>query len=173
MSLFGSCENPIPPCPGCVDNQGLVKFIPAWAGETTLSFKFGAKRQTAYNGLMNTKNFRTSASSFVILKKSLTTVQPRPDNTPENMAGAFGPALSGTNGDKKGGPSNTGGPGDAVKSVPIITSSRSSRSGWKGRLVTLPHQTGVDVKHNSYERYLARKRGWLLRKQFNQCPSNC
>ena len=158
MSLFGSCENPIGPCPGCVDNQTL--FVPAWRGESTFSFKFGVKRQTVYNGLMNTKNFRTSASSFVILKKSLTTVQLNPDNTPENM-GKNDP-LSGTNGDKKGGPSNTGGPGDAVKSVPIVT---SRRSGWKGRLVTLPHQTGVDVKHNSYERYLARKRGWAMRCQ--------
>ena len=160
MSLFGSCENHIDPCPGCVDNQNLVPFIPPWAGETTFGFKFGAgvKRKTAYNGLNNTKNFRTSASSFVILKKSLTTVQLNPDNTPENM-GKNDP-LSGTNGDKKGGPSNTGGPGDAVESVPIIT---SNRSGWKGRLVTLPQQIGIDVKHNSYERYLTRKRGWAMR----------
>ena len=155
MSLFGSCENPIGPCPGCVDNQNLVPFVPPWVGESTPSFKFGVKRQTAYNGLMNTKNFRTSASSFVILKKSLTTVQPRPDNTPENMTAAVR-----ENGRR------AGGPGDAVKSVPIIT---SSRSGWKGRLVTLPHQTGVDVKHNSYERYLARKRGWAM--QCQNCKS--
>ena len=90
----------------------------------------------------------------------MTTVQLNPDNTPENM-GKNDP-LSGTNGDKKGGPSNTGGPGDAVKSVPIVT---SRRSGWKGRLAASPHQTGVDVKHNSYERYLARKRGWAMRCQ--------
>tara|TARA_B110001454_G_C12705676_1_gene428478 strand:+ start:1257 stop:1703 length:447 start_codon:yes stop_codon:yes gene_type:complete len=146
MSLFGSCENPIGPCPGCVDNQTL--FVPAWVGESTPSDN---SQKTAYNGLNNTKNFRTSASSFVILKKSLTTVQPRPDNTPENMTAAVR-----ENGRR------AGGPGDAVKSVPIIT---SSRSGWKGRLVTLPHQTGVDVKHNSYERYLARKRGWAMRCQ--------
>ena len=154
MSLFGSCETPEPPCPGCVDNQTL--FTPARFGLSTPS---GNSQKTAYNGLMNTKNFRTSASSFVILKKSLTTVQKTPDNTPENTGTT---SLSGTEGDKKGGPSNTGGPGDSVKSVPIIT---SSRSGLKGRLVTLPHQTGVDVKHNSYERYLARKRGWAMRCQ--------
>ena len=160
MSLFGSCEYYPGPCPGCVNNQNLVPFIPPWVGKSSTANNRWRGRKTAYNGLNNTKNFRTSASSFVILKKSLTTVQLNPDNTPENM-GKNDP-LSGTNGDKKGGPSNTGGPGDAVKSVPIVT---SRRSGWKGRLVTLPHQTGVDVKHNSYERYLARKRGWAMRCQ--------
>tara|TARA_Y100000590_G_scaffold61203_1_gene65381 strand:- start:3567 stop:4085 length:519 start_codon:yes stop_codon:yes gene_type:complete len=169
MSLFGNCENPIPPCPGCVDNQTL--FVPAHLrnAESTLSFKFGAKRQTAYNGLKNTKNFRTSASSFVILKKSLATVQPnnKSDLNSSSKAGVTccgGPATGTPGGvyDEEKGPSNTGGPGDAVESVPIVT---SRRSGWKGRLVTLPHQTGVDVKHNSYERYLARKRGWAMRCQ--------
>ena len=171
MSLFGSCENPIPPCPGCVDNQTL--FVPAHLrnAESTLSFKFGAKRQTAYNGLKNTKNFRTYASSFVILKKSLTTVQG--NNTPDPLSSWLGQRDAGSTRLTRPTtiPTNTGGPGDAVESVPIIT---SRRSGWKQRLVTLPHQTGVDVKHNSYERYLARKRGWAIRYQFDQCPSsNC
>ena len=45
--------------------------------------------------------------------------------------------------------SNTGGPGDHVKSIPIIS---NKKSGWRGRLVEQPNQIGVDVKHGSYER---------------------
>jgi hypothetical protein len=106
-------------------------------------------------GINNSKNFRTSASSFTLLKKALTTVQPIPNNLPSNLN-------SGGNG-----PTNVGGPGDAVKSVPIITN--MATSGLKTRLNVKATQTGVDVKHNSYERYLARKRGFNMR-----CPGqNC
>lgn len=155
MSLFGNCYTPELPCPACRDNESST--TPPQFGASTPNDN---SQKTAYNGLLNSKNFRMSASSFILLKKSLTTVQSIPNNIPGNMG--TNTALSGTSGDKKGGPSNTGGPGDAVKSVPIVT---SARSGWKGRLITLPHQTGVDVKHNSYERYLARKRGWAMRCQ--------
>jgi len=106
-------------------------------------------------GINNSKNFRTSASSFTLLKKALTTVQPIPNNLPSNLnPGA-------------GGATNVGGPGDSVKSIPIITN--MATSGIKSRLNVKATQTGVDVKHNSYERYLARKRGFNMR-----CPGqNC
>ena len=171
MSLFGSCEYYPGPCPGCVNNQNLVPFIPPWVGKSSTANNRWRGRKPVYNGLNNTKNFRTYASSFVILKKSLTTVQG--NNTPDPLSSWLGQRDSGSTRLTRPTtiPTNTGGPGDAVESVPIIT---SRRSGWKGRLVTLPHQTGVDVKHNSYERYLARKRGWAIRYQFDQCPSsNC
>ena len=103
-------------------------------------------------GINNSKNLRTSASSFTLLKKSLTTVRPIKDNLPSNL----NPGTPNTS------YTNTGGPGDAVTSVPIIT---HSASGYKGRLISQTHHTGVDVKHNSYERYLARKRGFNMRCQ--------
>jgi len=50
--------------------------------------------------------------------------------------------------------SQIGGPGDGLPSIPRVL---SNKSGYKARLInTIP---GVDVKHNSYARYLARKKG--------------
>jgi hypothetical protein len=85
-------------------------------------------------GINNSRNFGGAASSFTLFKKSLTTVNP--STLPSNS-----------------------GPGDIVKSVPIIT---QSLSGNKARTTTLPKQTGVDNKHGSYDRYLARKKGLNL-----------
>ena len=98
-------------------------------------------------GIYNSKNFRTYASSFTILKKSLTTYQP---NTGSNPSKSTLPNIT------------EYGPGDAVASIPIIT---HSAKGNKARTIVRPRQTGVDVKHGSYERYLARKRGVNMRCQ--------
>ena len=101
-------------------------------------------------GINNSKNYRTSASSFTLLKKSLMTIRPPlpgNGNLPAWTPGAFFSA------------GYIGGPGDAVKSVPIVT---AAKSGWRARLVTMPHQTGVDVKHGSYQRFLAQKTGFTL-----------
>ena len=111
-------------------------------------------------GINNSKNFRTSASSFTLLKKSLTNVWSAPPKSgPSNLNYADWDGES---------TSNTGGPGDYVTSIPIITN--MATSGVKARLNVKATQTGVDVKHNSYERYLARKRGWNMRCQ--HCPIN-
>tara|TARA_B110000211_G_scaffold102015_1_gene118708 strand:- start:2904 stop:3368 length:465 start_codon:yes stop_codon:yes gene_type:complete len=108
-------------------------------------------------GINNSKNFRTSASSFTILKKSLTTFNPISSSPAKSTIGKDS---------KTGTPltsyTNVGGPGDATASVPIRT---GTASGIKARTIVQPHQTGVDVKHGSYERYLARKRGINMRCQ--------
>ena len=114
-----------------------------WKGYTNNKFPQTANSYNTYQtnvigGINNSKNFGTSASSFTLFKKSLTTVLP--NNLPS-------------------------GAGDKVKSVPIIT---QSLSGNKARTIVLPKQTGVDVKHGSYERYLARKKGLNMR-----CQSYC
>ena len=118
----------------------------------------GGTRGGGIGGINNSKNFRTYASSFTILKKSLTTFQPNGVAPPFN--GTLGKDV------QTGIPStsytNVGGPGDQTASVPMIT---HSASGNKARLIVQPHQTGVDVKHGSYERYLARKRGVNMRCQ--------
>lgn len=129
-----------------------------WKGITNAKFpqdptQYKQLLQQKIGGINNSKNFRTYGSSFTILKKALTTTQPIPNNLPLNQWASSGVT-------------NAGGPGDQVVSVPIIT---HSASGNKARLIVQPHQTGVDVKHNSYERYLARKRGINMR-----CPNqNC
>jgi len=108
-------------------------------------------------GINNSKNFRTSASSFTILKKSLTTFNPISAVPAKSTLGkdvqTGTPSTSYT---------NVGGPGDMTASVPIRT---GTASGIKARTIVQPHQTGVDVKHGSYERYLARKRGINMRCQ--------
>ena len=104
-------------------------------------------------GINNSKNFRTSASSFTILKKSLTTVSTVPLKSTIGKDAKTGTPTSYT---------NVGGPGDMTASVPIRT---GTASGIKARTIVQPHQTGVDVKHGSYERYLARKRGINMRCQ--------
>jgi len=140
-------------CLAC-NNQGR------WKGFNNAKFpqdptQYKQPLQQDIGGIANSKNFRTYASSFTILKKALTTTQPIPNNLPLNQWATSGMGVT-----------NAGGPGDQVVSVPIIT---HSASGNKARLIVQPHQTGVDVKHNSYERYLARKRGINMR-----CPNqNC
>ena len=60
--------------------------------------------------------------------------------------------------------SNVGGPGDAVQAqqrrLGMIT-------GIKKRLEATGQ--GLDKKHGSYERYLARKKGWFFRNEFKHC----
>ena len=144
------------PCLSCVTGDEL------WEGHSNAKFpqtdnSYDRYQTKVIGGINNSKNFRTYGSSFTILKKSLTTFQPN-----------FSVVKKGTLGQdaQTGTPStsytNVGGPGDQTASVPIIT---HSASGNKARTIVQPYQTGVDVKHNSYERYLARKRGVNMRCQ--------
>jgi hypothetical protein len=55
---------------------------------------------------------------------------------------------------------NVGGPGDSTQSTPPVYFSSNLL---KNRLVD--RKSGVDVKHNSYERYLARKKGHAIQQQ--------
>ena len=117
----------------------------------------GGSRGGGIGGIANSKNFRTYGSSFSILKKSLTTFQP---NVSVVEKGTLGQDVH--TGTPSTSYTNVGGPGDQTASVPIRT---GTASGIKARLIVQPHQTGVDVKHGSYERYLARKRGVNMRCQ--------
>ena len=59
---------------------------------------------------------------------------------------------------------NVGGPGDKVESV---TNKCCNSTGYKHSITNRIHGNGkgVDQKHGSYERYLARKRGWNIIQQ--------
>ena len=149
-------------CLACVTGEAFWKgYSNAKFPQTDASYNSyqtnGGRRGGGIGGINNSKNFRTYGSSFTLLKKSLTTFQPN-----------FSLPIKETLGQdvQTGIPStsytNVGGPGDQTASVPIIT---HSASGNKARLIVQPNQTGVDVKHNSYERYLARKRGVNMRCQ--------
>jgi hypothetical protein len=107
-----------------------------WKGHNNPKFpqtdaSFNQYQTRVIGGIFNSRNTGLQASSFTILKKSLTVQR------------------------------NTSGPGDLIKSIPIMTS--TSTSGIKSRLNI--SQPGVDVKHGSYERYLARKRGLNIKCQ--------
>ena len=143
-------------CLACVTGEAL------WKGASNAKFpqtdlSYNRYQTRVIGGINNSKNFRTYGSSFTLLKKSLTTFQPNFSIVPKGTLGqdvqTGTPSTSYT---------NVGGPGDQTASVPIIT---HSASGNKARLIVQPNQTGVDVKHNSYERYLARKRGVNMRCQ--------
>tara|TARA_B000000475_G_C16004253_1_gene450207 strand:- start:726 stop:1214 length:489 start_codon:yes stop_codon:yes gene_type:complete len=118
----------------------------------------GGTRGGGIGGINNSKNFRTYGSSFTILKKSLTTVNTTPNKTTIGQMIQGGP--TGTISENSY--TNVGGPGDQTASIPIRT---GTARGIKARLIVQPRQTGVDVKHGSYERYLARKRGINMRCQ--------
>lgn len=139
----------------CLSCNGQASWINnAKFPQTDASYNRYQKK--VIGGINNSKNFRTYGSSFTILKKSLTTFNPITASPPKETLGQ---------GVQTGSPSsytNVGGPGDQTASVPIRT---GTASGIKARTIVQPHQRGVDVKHNSYERYLARKRGVNMRCQ--------
>ena len=95
--------------------------------------------------MKNQKQHRISSSHFLDLKKSLTVIGPsgnimraQNQNEPTNSNKCV---------------SNIGGPGDhtpALESRGLVRAHRST------------DKEGVDQKHGSYERYLARKRGWNI-----------
>ena len=156
--LFGVCVNPPGNCPSCPGaGQSGVTINKPQFGETGKDQSF-CRRCSKYvnGGLMNYKKSRMTASSFTLLKKSLTTFNPI------SAVVAKGTLGKGVNTGPVNSYTNVGGPGDQTASVPIRT---GTASGIKARTIVQPHQTGVDTKHGSYERYLARKRGANMRCQ--------
>ena len=146
-------------CLACVTGEAF------WKGYSNAKFpqtpaSYNRYQTRVIGGINNSKNFRTYGSSFTILKKSLTTFQPNISAVP--VKDTLGQGV------QTGTPStsytNVGGPGDQTASVPICTGGCDPK-GNKARTIVKPHQTGVDVKHGSYERYLARKRGANMRCQ--------
>tara|TARA_X000000368_G_scaffold376073_1_gene328892 strand:+ start:569 stop:1036 length:468 start_codon:yes stop_codon:yes gene_type:complete len=134
-----------------------------WKGYSNAKFpqtdaSYDRYQTKVIGGINNSKNFRTSASSFTLLKKSLTTFQPNTTANPTKETLGQG-VQTGTPSNSY---TNVGGPGDQTASVPIRT---GTASGIKARTIVQPHQKGVDTKHGSYERYLARKRGANMRCQ--------
>ena len=93
----------------------------------------------------------------ILAKGSLATVNTTPN---KNTIGEF--IHIGTSDSTPPSYTNVGGPGDKDKSIPLgIT---GFVRGNKARVYSMPgRDDGVDVKHNSYNRYLLRKKGIALR----------
>jgi hypothetical protein len=95
--------------------------------------------------MTNQKQYRISASHYLDLKKSLTVIGPsgnimRAQN--QNVPTDNNKCVS-----------NIGGPGDNTPALETRGLVRAARKN---------DNAGVDRKHGSYERYLARKRGWNI-----------
>jgi hypothetical protein len=94
---------------------------------------------------LNNKSDKRSASYNTNLMGTLTTIKAEAQDQNFSAANC---------------PTNAGGPGDKVVSVPTKC---CVKQGIKQRLVN--KRPGVDQKHGSYTRYLARKKGSVLKKQ--------
>ena len=158
--LFGSCLNGNP-CPKtCLPENYVDPTYPQF-GQTTPAFVTNSitnnptnSQRTVYGGLRNSRRIKQYASMHILAKGSLATVDRTPNKTTlgENIQTGT-PSNSYT---------NVGGPGDQTKSIPLgIT---GFARGNKARVYSMPvRHDGVDVKHNSYNRYLLRKKGLALR----------
>ena len=62
---------------------------------------------------------------------------------------------------------NTGGPGNKVskQSNNNVCMMSGNVNGLRNKRRLLDTKQGIDKKHNSYDRYIARKKGWVLRNQ--------
>ena len=100
---------------------------------------------------LNDKKYKKQASSFILNRKLLAVT----NNYAENQK-----VKVNVNCPNQSQITNTGGPGDGIAAKNEYC---CAIKGNKGRVVDAG--SGVDKKHNSYERYLARKTGWVLRQQ--------
>lgn len=167
--LFGSCGNGNP-CPGSC-NENYSEQISTQFGNTVPSYNTNSinnistnATKTVYGGLLNGKRLKQSASMHVLAKASLTTFKPNTTALP--VKGTLGKDVNSRNDCTLANPcisyTNVGGPGNQIESVPLgIT---GFARGNKARLYSMPGKhNGVDTKHDSYTRYLMRKKGRALR----------
>ena len=105
----------------------------------------GGDKVVIKNPIKNQKQFRMSSSSYVDRKRALTVLGPSGNlMLAQNQKDPVNNNKCVT---------HIGGPGDKIPAIET-----------RG-LVRVHHgnsDTGVDTKHGSYERYLARKRGWNI-----------
>ncbi len=157
--LFGSCINGNP-CPKkCLPENYQDQTYPQF-GNTIPEFTTNSvsniptnSQKTVYGGLLNSRRIKQYASMHILAKGSLTTV----NNTP-NKSTLGENIQTGTNNSY----TNVGGPGDQDSSVPLGITGYAR--GNKARVYSMPvRDNGVDVKHGSYNRYLARKKGLIFR----------
>ena len=150
MSFAGNCRQIQNKCPSCpfTAQLGVTINKPMFG----MSYPSNNSQRTAINGLMNFRPSKTSASQSLDIKKTLTLV---------HMT-----AKDSRTGDPNTSFTNVGGPGDDIASVFTIG---KMASGNKARLIMRPKDTGVDVKHNSYERYISRKKGNVMLAMCQNC----
>ena len=158
--LFGSCINGNP-CPKkCLPTNWVDPTYPQF-GNTDPEYNSSNgdpistnSQRTVYGGLLNSRRIKQYSSMHILAKGSLTTV-----NNTINKGTLAKNIQIGIPNDSY---TNVGGPGDQDSSVPLGITGYAR--GNKARIYSVPgRDNGVDVKHNSYNRYLARKKGVIFR----------
>jgi|UniRef100_A0A6C0IRL0 hypothetical protein len=100
-----------------------------------------------------------SSSHYTSSKKNLTVIKKDGENQTQIVE---------NNCTNNKGISNVGGPGDKTQAISKNnTYLMSGVSGLSNKRRLLVSGSGVDKKHGSYNRYLARKVGWAINKQHN------
>lgn len=165
--LFGSCINGNP-CPKkCLPTDWVDPTYPQFGNTDPIYNSSNGdpistnSQKTVYGGLLNSRRIKQYASMHILAKGSLATVDTTTNKTTIGQFIQTGTINSYT---------NVGGPGDQDKSVPLGITGFSR--GNKARVFSMPgRDDGVDVKHGSYNRYLARKKGLIFRgmKRCNSC----
>ena len=100
---------------------------------------------------LNDKKYNAKASTFTLNRKLIAVTRNYAENQRVTVNNVCPNNVEIT---------NAGGPGDAIHSKNKYC---CIKKGFKNR--TVDKGTGIDKKHNSYSRYLARKTGWVLRQQ--------
>lgn len=100
---------------------------------------------------LNEKQYKKKASQFTLNRKLIAVTR----NYAQNQS-----VKANANCPNQVQITNAGGPGD---STPAKNEYCCVKKGYKGRMTDVG--SGIDRKHNSYNRYLARKTGWVLRQQ--------
>ncbi len=106
---------------------------------------------------LNDKKYKEKASTKTIDRKILAVTKEQAENQTTKANNNCPSNLQIT---------NTGGPGNKVSTqsnnkVCIM----SSVNGLRNKRRLFDTKSGIDKKHNCYARYLARKKGWVLRNQ--------
>ena len=107
---------------------------------------------------LNDKKFKQKASTKTIDRKILAVTKEQAENQTTKANNNCPGNLQIT---------NTGGPGNKlpVQSNNNVCMMSGNVNGLRNKRRLFDTKKGIDKKHNSYDRYLARKKGWVLRNQ--------
>lgn len=107
---------------------------------------------------LNDKKYKQKSSTETITRKILAVTKEQAENQTTKANNNCPSNLQIT---------NTGGPGNKVEKQSSNNTFMMSGNvnGLRNKRRLIDTGKGIDKKHNSYDRYLARKKGWVLRNQ--------
>ena len=107
---------------------------------------------------LNDKKYKQKASTITVNRKILAVTKEQAENQTTKTNNNCPSNLQIT---------NTGGPGNKThtESTNNTFMMNGNVNGLRNKRRLIDTGKGIDKKHNSYDRYLARKKGWILRNQ--------